>query len=59
MAVYNALRNPFGGYITDDESGRNVFIHKSAVESSGLGELHRGKELSIKLSKMGLADFEP
>ena len=57
VAVYNALRNPFGGYITDDESGRNVFIHKSAVESSGLGELHRGERVKYQIVEDGFGGF--
>ncbi len=57
VAVYNALRNPFGGYITDDESGRNVFIHKSAVESSGLGELHQGQRVKYEIVEDGFGGF--
>ncbi len=57
VAIYNALRNPFGGYITDDESGRNVFIHKSAVESSGLGELSRGQRVRYQIVEDGFGGF--
>ena len=57
VAVYNALRNPFGGYITDDRSGRDVFIHKSAVESSGLGELQRGQRVSYQIVEDGFGGF--
>ncbi len=55
--VYNALRNPFGGYITDDESGRDVFIHKSAVESSGLGELVKGQRVQYQIVEDGFGGF--
>lgn len=57
VVVYNALRNPFGGYITDDESGRNVFIHKSAVESSGLGELVKGQRVCFQIVEDGFGGF--
>ena len=57
VAIYNALRNPFGGYITDDESGRNVFIHKSAVESSGLGELSKGQRVRFQIVEDGFGGF--
>ena len=57
VAVYNALRNPFGGYITDDESGRNVFIHKSAVESSGFGELRQGQRVRYQIVEDGFGGF--
>ncbi len=57
VAVYNALRNPFGGYITDDESGRKVFIHKSAVESAGLGELHMDQRVVYRIVEDGFGGF--
>ncbi len=57
VAVYNALRNPFGGYITDDSSGRKVFIHKSAVESSGLGELSKGQRVTYQIVEDGFGGF--
>ena len=57
VVVYNALRNPFGGYINDDESGRNVFIHKSAVESSGLGELVKGQRVRFQIVEDGFGGF--
>ncbi len=57
VAIYNALRNPFGGYITDDASGRNVFIHKSAVESSGLGELMKGQRVRYQIVEDGFGGF--
>ncbi len=57
VAIYNALRNPFGGYITDDESGRKVFIHKSAVESAGLGELHLNQRVVYRIVEDGFGGF--
>ena len=57
VAVYNAKRNPFGGYIVDDASGRKVFIHKSAVESSGLGELTQGQRVAYQIVEDGFGGF--
>ncbi|MDE0309332.1 MAG: cold shock domain-containing protein [Acidiferrobacterales bacterium] len=57
VAIYNALRNPFGGYITDDESGRKVFIHKSAVESAGFGELHIDQRVAYRIVEDGFGGF--
>lgn len=57
VAIYNALRNPFGGYITDDESGRDVFIHKSAVESGGLGQLYKGQRVTYRIVEDGFGGF--
>lgn len=57
VVVYNALRNPFGGYILDDESGRQVFVHKSAVESIGLTELRQGQRVSFEIAEDGFGGF--
>ena len=57
VAVYNALRNPFGGYIVDDESGRQVFVHKSAVESAGLEELKKGQRVRYQIVEDGFGGF--
>jgi len=57
VSVYNAFRNPFGGYIIDDESGRNVFVHKGEVESSGLGELHQGQRVKYEIVEDGFGGF--
>ncbi len=57
VAVYNALRNPFGGYITDDESGRNVFIHKSAVAASQFNELYQGQRVKYVIVEDGFGGF--
>lgn len=57
VVVYNALRNPFGGYILDDLSGRKVFIHKTAVESSGMGELNQGQRVVFEIVEDGFGGF--
>ena len=57
VAVYNALRNPFGGYIVDDESGRQVFVHKSAVQSAGMDELKKGQRVTYQIVEDGFGGF--
>jgi CspA family cold shock protein len=37
------------GFITPDDGGGDVFVHISAVEQSGLGDLQDGQKLSYDL----------
>lgn len=55
---YNAKRNPFGGYIADDATGIDVFVHKSAVEQAGLGKLEPGQRLSYHVVEDGFGGFK-
>lgn len=55
---YNAKRNPFGGYITEEASGNDVFVHKSAVEQAGLGKLEKGQKLSFTIVEDGFGGFK-
>lgn len=55
---YNAKRNPFGGYITDEETGADVFVHKSAVEQAGMGKLEKGQKLSFTIVEDGFGGFK-
>ncbi len=55
---YNAKRNPFGGYITDDKTGQDVFVHKSAVEQAGLGALAPGQKLGFDVVEDGFGGFK-
>ncbi len=55
---YNPKRNPFGGYITDDKTGVDIFVHKSAVESAGLGTLTVGQKLSLDVVEDGFGGFK-
>jgi CspA family cold shock protein len=54
---YNSKRSPFGGYVTDERSGRDVFVHKSAVEASKLGVLHAGLKLEFDIVEDGFGGF--
>ena len=39
------------GFIQPDDGGRDVFVHISAVERSGIGGLNDGKKVSYDLEK--------
>lgn len=37
------------GFITPDDGGRDVFVHVSAVMSSGLGTLNEGQRVAFEI----------
>lgn len=37
------------GFIAPDTGGKDAFVHISAVERSGLGELHEGQKVEFEL----------
>jgi CspA family cold shock protein len=37
------------GFIHPDGGGGDVFVHTSAVERSGLGQLHEGQKVSFEV----------
>lgn len=37
------------GFITPDDGGSDAFVHISAVERSGLGELREGQKVAFEL----------
>ena len=39
------------GFIQPDEGGADVFVHISAVERSGIGNLHEGQKISFELER--------
>jgi CspA family cold shock protein len=45
--------NPTKGYgfIQPDDGGKDVFVHISAVEQSGIGSLREGQKLSFDLER--------
>lgn len=55
---YNAKRNPFGGYITDDRTALDVFVHKSAVEPLGVGALTPGQKVEFDIVEDGFGGFK-
>jgi CspA family cold shock protein len=39
------------GFIQPDDGSKDVFVHVSAVENSGLGNLQEGQKLSYELER--------
>ncbi|MBC6982761.1 MULTISPECIES: cold-shock protein [unclassified Caulobacter] len=39
------------GFIQPDDGGKDVFVHVSAVERSGLGRIDEGQKLSYELER--------
>jgi CspA family cold shock protein len=39
------------GFIQPDDGGKDVFVHVSAVERSGLGELAEGQKVGFELAR--------
>ena len=37
------------GFIAPDDGGKDVFVHVSAVERSGIGQLDEGQKVSFEL----------
>ena len=54
---YNAKQTPFGGYITDDKSGQDIYVHKSAM-SEGLSEPQAGQEVAFEIVADSFGGFK-
>jgi CspA family cold shock protein len=39
------------GFIQPDDGSKDVFVHISAVEQAGIGNLHEGQKLSYELER--------
>ena len=39
------------GFIEPDQGGKDVFVHVSAVETSGLGGLNEGQKVTFELQR--------
>jgi len=57
VRVYSVHRNPFGGYIDDQTSGKGVYVHKSAVETAGFPGLEKDQKLSYVIEEDGVGGF--
>ena len=55
---YTPGRNPFGGFITDERCGIDVFVHKTAVQAAGLDKISPGDELSFVIVEDGFGGFK-
>ena len=46
------------GFIQPDDGGRDVFVHVSAVERSGLGSIYEGQKLAYEIERDGRSGKE-
>ena len=55
---YTPQRPPFGGYITDDTSGKDLYVHKSAVAEAGVPALEAGQPVTYDIVEDGFGGFK-
>jgi cold shock CspA family protein/cytidylate kinase len=55
---YTPERPPFGGYITDERSGKDLYVHKSAVEEADIGEFGPGQKIAYDVVEDGFGGFK-
>jgi cold shock CspA family protein len=55
---YAPGRNPFGGFILDERSGIEIFVHKTAVQAAGFDKIAPGEKLSFVIVEDGFGGFK-
>src|SRR5689334_162872 len=55
---YNAKQMPFGGYITDDRSGQDIYVHKSALAGGDFTELEPGQHVAFDIVADSFGGFK-
>ena len=55
---YTPRRPPFGGYITDATSGKDLYVHKSAVADAGIAGLEAGQRVTYSIVEDGFGGFK-
>ena len=55
---YTPQRPPFGGYITDATSGKDLYVHKSAVADAGIAGLEAGQRVKYTIVEDGFGGFK-
>ena len=55
---YTPQRPPFGGYITDETSGKDLYVHKSAVADAGIPGLESGQHVTYRIVEDGFGGFK-
>ena len=55
---YTPARPPFGGYITDETSGKDLYVHKSAVADAGIPGLESGQRVTYRIVEDGFGGFK-
>jgi cold shock CspA family protein/cytidylate kinase len=58
VSRYNSKQPPFGGYITDTRSGKDIYVHKSALGESGFTELSPGQEVAFDIVADSFGGFK-
>ncbi|HSO05854.1 MAG TPA: cold shock domain-containing protein [Pelomicrobium sp.] len=58
VRYYAAQQPPFGGYITDFKSGRDIFIHKSALKEGPVKDLAKDQEIEFDIVEDGFGGFK-
>ena len=56
VSRFTATQPPFGGYITDARSGKDIYVHKSALGE--LGELKPGQEVAFDIVADSFGGFK-
>jgi CspA family cold shock protein len=55
---YNAKQTPFGGYITDDRSGKDIYVHKSALAGGDFTDLQPGQHVEFDIVSDSFGGFK-
>jgi cold shock CspA family protein len=54
---YDPKRSPYGGYITEERSGQDVFLHKSAVVTGNPDAPRAGQKVEFDIVEDGFGGF--
>lgn len=57
VSRYNAKQPPFGGYIVDERSGKEIYVHKSAL-GEGLSTLEPGQQVAFEIVADSFGGFK-
>ena len=55
---FNANKTPFGGYIRDDKSGHEIYVHKSALGDIAGGDLAPGMKVAFDIVADSFGGFK-
>lgn len=55
---YSPNRNPFGGFITDDATGIDIFVHKSVVEQAKIAKIEPGQRVKFDIVEDGFGGLK-
>ena len=55
---YTPQRPPFGGYITDETSRKDLYVHKSAVAQADIPSLEAGQRVTYDIVEDGFGGFK-